>query len=80
MPYKDKFFGDSRKFVEYYKTKFTRPIAYHAAGAAAYIETYILAMQAAKSTNPEKVRDALVEGRLRDLLQPHQVRARGRRR
>ena len=29
------------------------------AGAAACIETYILAMQAAKSTDPEKVRDAL---------------------
>ena len=33
--FKDKFFGDSKKFVEYYKTKFTRPIAYHVAGAAA---------------------------------------------
>ncbi|CAN5753195.1 ABC transporter substrate-binding protein [soil metagenome] len=59
VPFKDKFFGDSRKFVEYYKTKFTRPIAYHVAGAAACIETYVLAMQAAKSTNPEAVRDAL---------------------
>jgi branched-chain amino acid transport system substrate-binding protein len=49
-PYKDKFFGDSRKFGEYYRSKFTRPIAYHTAGAAACIETYILAMQAAKST------------------------------
>lgn len=59
VPYKDKFFGDSRKFVEYYKTKFTRPIAYHTAGAAACIETYVLAMQAAKSIQPEAVRDAL---------------------
>ena len=30
VAFKDKFFGDSKKFVEYYKTKFTRPIAYHA--------------------------------------------------
>lgn len=59
VPYKDKFFGDSRKFAEYYRSKFTRPIAYHTAGAAACIETYILAMQAAKSTRPEAVRDAL---------------------
>ena len=59
VPYKDKFFGDSKKFVEYYKSKFTRPIAYHVAGAAACIETYILAMQAAKSIKPEAVRDAL---------------------
>jgi branched-chain amino acid transport system substrate-binding protein len=61
VPFKDKFFGDSKKFVEYYKTKFTRPIAYHTAGAAACIETYVLAMQAAKSTDPEKVRDALAK-------------------
>jgi branched-chain amino acid transport system substrate-binding protein len=58
-PYKDKFFGDSKKFAAYYRSKITRPIAYHTAGAAACIETYILAMQAAKSTNPEAVREAL---------------------
>jgi branched-chain amino acid transport system substrate-binding protein len=45
--------------MEYYKTKFTRPVAYHTAGAAACIETYILAMQAAKSIKAEAVRDAL---------------------
>ena len=59
VPYKDKFFGDSKKFAEYYRSKFTRPIAYHTAGAAACIETYILAMQAAKGTKPQAVRDAL---------------------
>jgi len=59
LPFKDKFFGDSKKFAEYYRSKFTRPIAYHTAGAAACIEIYILAMQAAKSTKPEAVRDAL---------------------
>jgi branched-chain amino acid transport system substrate-binding protein len=59
VPYKDKFFGDSKKFMEYYKTKFTRPVAYHTAGAAACIETFILAMQAAKSIKAEAVRDAL---------------------
>ena len=59
VPYKDAFFGDSKKFLEYYKSKFTRPIAYHTAGAAACILTYVLAMQAAKSTQPEAVRDAL---------------------
>jgi branched-chain amino acid transport system substrate-binding protein len=59
VPYKDKFFGDSKNFLEYYKTKFTRPIAYHTAGAAACILTYVMAMQAAKSTQPDTVRDAL---------------------
>lgn len=58
-PFKDKFFGDSKKFAEYYRSKFTRPIAYHVAGAAACIETFVMAMQAAKSLKPEAVRDAL---------------------
>lgn len=59
VKYKDKFFGDSKKFAEYYRSKYTRPIAYHVAGAAACIETYVMAMQAAKSLKPEAVREAL---------------------
>ena len=59
VPYKDKFFGDSKQFVQYYRSKFTRPIAYHTAGAAACILTYVLAMQQAKSIEPQAVRDAL---------------------
>jgi branched-chain amino acid transport system substrate-binding protein len=59
VPYKDKFFGDSRKFAEYYRSKFARPIAYHTAGAAACILTYVMAMQQANTTKPEAVRDAL---------------------
>jgi branched-chain amino acid transport system substrate-binding protein len=59
VPFKDKFFGSAKKFGEYYRSKFTRPIAYHVAGAAACIETYVMAMQAAKSIKPEAVRDAL---------------------
>ena len=59
VPYKDKFFGSAKKFADYYRSKFTRPIAYHTAGAAACIETYVLAMQAAKSLEPKAVRDAL---------------------
>jgi branched-chain amino acid transport system substrate-binding protein len=59
VPYKDKFFGDSRKFAEYYRSKLTRPIAYHTAGAAACILTYVMAMQQANTTKPEAVRDAL---------------------
>lgn len=59
VPYKDPFFGSAKKFGEYYKSKFTRPIAYHVSGAAACIETYVMAMQAAKSIKPDAVRDAL---------------------
>jgi branched-chain amino acid transport system substrate-binding protein len=59
LPFKDRFFGSAPKFAEYYKTKFTRPIAYHTAGAAACILTYVLAMQQVKSTRAEAVRDAI---------------------
>jgi branched-chain amino acid transport system substrate-binding protein len=59
VPYKDPFFGSAKKFAEYYRSKFTRPIAYHTSGAAACIESYVIAMQNAKSTKPEAVRDAL---------------------
>lgn len=59
VPFKDKFFGDSKTFAAFYRGKFTRPIAYHTAGAAACILTYVMAMQAAKTTAPEAVRDAL---------------------
>jgi branched-chain amino acid transport system substrate-binding protein len=59
VSYKDQFFGSAKKFAEYYRSKYTRPIAYHTAGAAACIETYVTAMQQAKSLKPEAVRDAL---------------------
>ena len=61
VPYKDKFFGNSKTFAQYYRSKFTRPIAYHTAGAAACILTYLLAMQQAKSIKPQAVRDALAK-------------------
>ncbi|MBL8672230.1 MAG: amino acid ABC transporter substrate-binding protein [Alphaproteobacteria bacterium] len=58
-PYKDKFFGTAQKFAEYYRKHVQRPIAYHTAGGAACIVTYVQAMQAAKSIKTEPVRDAL---------------------
>lgn len=58
-PYRDPFFGTTQKFVEYYKANNQRPIAYHTAGGAACIVTYLRAMQAAKSVKPGEVRDAL---------------------
>ncbi len=59
VPFKDQFFGTAARFAEYYRSKFTRPIAYHTAGAAACILTYLLAMQAARSIRPEAVREAI---------------------
>lgn len=61
VPFKDRFFGTAAKFAAYYRTRTTRPIAYHTAGAAACILTYVMAMQEAGSTKPEAVRDALAK-------------------
>jgi branched-chain amino acid transport system substrate-binding protein len=58
-PYKDKFFGSAQKFADYYRANNQRPLAYHVAGGAACIVIYVQAMQAAKSTRPEAVREAL---------------------
>jgi branched-chain amino acid transport system substrate-binding protein len=58
-PFKDPFFETAQKFAEYYKKNNTRPLAYHTAGGAACIVTYVKAMQAAKSIKPGPVRDAL---------------------
>lgn len=59
VTYKDKFFGDAATFAAYYAKTVTRPIAYHCAAGAACVITYVQAMQAAKSTKPAAVRDAL---------------------
>jgi branched-chain amino acid transport system substrate-binding protein len=58
-PLKDPFFGSAMAFYEYYKKNFTRPIAYHVSAGASCITAYVLAMQAAKSIEPQAVRDAL---------------------
>jgi branched-chain amino acid transport system substrate-binding protein len=60
-PYKDPVFGTTQKFVEYYKQNVQRPIAYHTAGGAACIVTYLQAMKAANSVKPAAVRDALAK-------------------
>ncbi|MSP87587.1 MAG: hypothetical protein EXQ92_02060 [Alphaproteobacteria bacterium] len=57
--YKDKFFGSAGQFAAYYRQHNTRPLAYHTAGGATCITLYVHAMEAAKSTKPDAVRDAL---------------------
>ncbi len=59
VPFKDKFFGSAETFGKHYRSKFTRPLAYHTAGAAACVLTYVLAMQAANSMRTPAVREAL---------------------
>lgn len=65
--WKDPFFDSPAKFAAYYAKNFTRPIAYHVAAGAACIITYVKAMQAARSVDPVKVRDALAATDLETL-------------
>lgn len=60
-PYKDKFFGTAKNFADYYRKNNQRPLAYHTAGGATCIITYIHAMQAANSVKTPAVRDALAK-------------------
>lgn len=60
VPYKDAVFGDAKTFADYYRSKFTRPLAYHSAGAAACLLVYLHAMQEARSvTDVGGIRKAL---------------------
>ncbi len=61
VDFKDKIFGDTKTFEEYYRRNFDRPLAYHTAGGAACIVTYVTAMQNAGGLDPAKVRDALAD-------------------
>lgn len=60
-PYRDPYFGTAAKFADYYRANNTRPLAYHCAGGAACIVTYLEAMKAAGSVKPAAVRDALAK-------------------
>ena len=57
--YSDPFFGSNQKFYDYYKSASSRKESYQTVAAAACITSYVKAMQDAKSTDPQKVRDAL---------------------
>lgn len=65
--WKDPFFGSPGDFAAYYAKNVSRPIAYHVAAGAACIITYVKAMQAARSIDPVKVRDALAATDLETL-------------
>jgi branched-chain amino acid transport system substrate-binding protein len=59
MNFSDPFFGDTRKYLAYYQKNNQRPFTYHTVGASTCVTTYVRAMQQARSTNPQAVRDAL---------------------
>ncbi len=58
---KDQWFGDAAKFAKAYKAKYGYEPDYHAASGVAVVETVVKAIEAAGSTDPKKVRDALAK-------------------
>ena len=58
---KDKWFGDGEQFAQAWKAKFGYDPDYHAGSGVATVEALTLAMEAAGSADPQKVRDALAK-------------------
>jgi branched-chain amino acid transport system substrate-binding protein len=58
---KDQWFGDAEAFAHAWKAKFGYEPDYHAASGVATVEALVNAIQAAGSTDPQKVRDALAK-------------------
>ncbi|MCC6194523.1 MAG: amino acid ABC transporter substrate-binding protein, partial [Burkholderiales bacterium] len=57
----DDYFGDGEAFAKAYQTRFGYQPDYHAASAVADVEAYAKAIEAAGSTDPRKVRDAIAK-------------------
>jgi branched-chain amino acid transport system substrate-binding protein len=58
---KDQWFGNAETFARDWKAKFGYEPDYHAASGVAAVEALANAIQAAGSTDPQKVRDALTK-------------------
>jgi branched-chain amino acid transport system substrate-binding protein len=56
---KDPWFGDAEQFAKAWHARFGYEPDYHAASAVADVEAYAKAIEAAGSTDPKKVRDAI---------------------
>jgi branched-chain amino acid transport system substrate-binding protein len=67
---KDRWFGDAQKFAAEYKARYGYEPDYHAASAAADVETLVMAMEAAGSVDPKKVRDAIAKLKFDSLYGP----------
>lgn len=67
---KDRWFGDSAAFAQAYKARFGYDPDYHAASAAADVEAYVHAIEAAGSLDPKKVRDALAKVNFESVYGP----------
>jgi len=58
---KDRWFGDAGQFADAYEKRFRYAPDYHAAAAAAAVETYAMAIEAAGTAEPGAVRDAIAK-------------------
>ena len=58
---KDRWFGDAEQFAKEWQTRFGYQPDYHAASGVASVEAMVVAIEAAGSIDPQKVRDALVK-------------------
>jgi branched-chain amino acid transport system substrate-binding protein len=58
---KDRWFGNAEEFARAWKAKFGYEPDYHAASGVAAVEALVNAIEAAGSTDPQKVRDALAK-------------------
>jgi branched-chain amino acid transport system substrate-binding protein len=67
---KDRWFGDAQAFANEYKAKYGYEPDYHAASGAADVEALAMAIEAAGTADPKKVRDALAKLRFASLYGP----------
>ncbi|MGH8802403.1 MAG: ABC transporter substrate-binding protein, partial [Casimicrobiaceae bacterium] len=58
---KDRWFGNAEEFEKAWKARFGYEPDYHAASAVADVEAFAMAIEAAGSTDPKKVRDAITK-------------------
>jgi branched-chain amino acid transport system substrate-binding protein len=73
----DKYFGNAEEFAQDYKARFGYEPDYHAASAVADVEAYVQAIEAAGSTDPQKVRDEVAKVSFDSLYGPIKFDAKG---
>jgi branched-chain amino acid transport system substrate-binding protein len=64
---KDKWYGDAAQFAKAYQDKYGYQPDYHAASAAADVETFVYAIEKAGSLNAQAVRDAIAKSDFESL-------------
>jgi branched-chain amino acid transport system substrate-binding protein len=58
---KDRWFGDASQFAKIFQERFGYPPDYHAAAAVAAVEAFALAIEAAETSDPHAVRNAIAK-------------------